>query len=106
MTQIVADPGFPWGEGGANSKGGREKLLLGNFFPKILHEIGIIWTSREGMYVPGVPLDPPMTKTCNYSVSYLLLVGNSSEHKETNILYICLTSLTRAKLNNKMAFPA
>ena len=86
MTQIVADPGFPW-RGAPTQKVDAKSYYLVIFFPKKLHEIEIIWTSREGMYVPGVPLDPPMTKTCNYSVSYLLLVGNSIEHKETKILY-------------------
>ena len=36
---------------GANSKGGREKLLFSHFSPKN-------WT--EGAHVPGAPSDPPM----------------------------------------------
>ena len=35
----VADPGFARG-GGTNSKGGCEKLLFIQFFPKKLHEFG------------------------------------------------------------------
>ena len=41
----VAGPGFPQG-GRANSKGGCEKLLFCQFFPKKLHKIERIWTRQ------------------------------------------------------------
>ena len=35
-----------------------------------------------------------------------LLQENAEQSKRVRTKYICLTSLTRAKLNDKMAFPA
>ena len=58
LIHTVADPGFLRG-GGANSQGGREKLLFGQFFPEKcmkIKEIGPRGTGR-----PWRPLDPPMT---------------------------------------------
>ena len=44
---------------GDNSKGGHEKLLLGQFFPQRLYENKKNLTERRGGGVPD-PLDPPM----------------------------------------------
>ena len=51
----AVDPGFPRG-GSANSKGGCEKLLFGQFFSPKLHKIERIWTQR------GAALAPPQIR--------------------------------------------
>ena len=59
----MADPGFPR-SGGANSKGGYERLSFSQFLLQKLHKIERIWIQREvarPWRLPPPPLDPPMS---------------------------------------------
>ena len=69
-NHAVADPGFSRG-GGVNSKGGREKLLFGQFFSQKLHEIERISEWQH------VSLAPPPTLRCANEM-YLLILRHSN----------------------------
>ena len=65
---------------GDNSKGGHEKLLLGQFFPQRLYENKKIWLRGGGGGPVPDPLDPPM--------EWQLLLPNLREVLASNIFKI------------------
>ena len=73
----------------------------------------VFWSQLLSDWVDGaVNLRPPSSRVTLVVGQMVvpskvsLQAGYSSEKGTNTVIYICLTSLTRAKPNNKMAFPA
>ena len=88
----VADPGFSFSWGGANSRSGYANLLFCNFLRK-LHENERIWTT--GGHIPATPLNPPMINVnehkyyelaCN---SYWIINSKCSSNNRTILSPFC-----------------